>query len=144
MYIDNGRAFRARFFEGCPDFEQAGIFGLYESLGCKVIHAWPYHGQSKPIERFFGTMHGLEVWMPSYTGFDIAHKPARMKRGEELHRQLYEKMGGRPLTLEETHYQVTAGSRNTRSARSSARIYTGASPEKCSWRDAAMASRKLT
>lgn len=106
VYIDNGRAFRARFFEGCPDFEQAGIFGLYESLGCKVIHAWPYHGQSKPIERFFGTMHGLEVWMPSYTGFDIAHKPARMKRGEELHRQLYEKMGGRPLTLEETHYQV--------------------------------------
>lgn len=106
VYIDNGRAFRARFFEGCPDFEQAGIFGLYESLGCQVIHAWPYHGQSKPIERFFGTMHGLEVWMPSYTGFDIAHKPARMKRGEELHRQLYEKMGGRPLTLEETHYQV--------------------------------------
>lgn len=106
VYIDNGRAFRARFFEGCPDFEQAGISGLYESLGCKVIHAWPYHGQSKPIERFFGTMHGLEVWMPSYTGFDIAHKPARMKRGEELHRQLYEKMGGRPLTLEETHYQV--------------------------------------
>lgn len=106
VYIDNGRAFRARFFEGCPDFEQAGIFGLYESLGCKVIHAWPYHGQSKPIERFFGTMHGLEVWMPSYTGFDIAHKPARMKRGEELHRQLYEKMGGRPLTLKETHYQV--------------------------------------
>ncbi len=106
VYIDNGRAFRARFFEGCPDFEQAGIFGLYESLGCQVIHAWPYHGQSKPIERFFGTMHGLEVWMPSYTGFDIAHKPARMKRGEELHRKLYEKMGARPLTLEETHYQV--------------------------------------
>lgn len=106
VYLDNGRAFRARFFEGCPDFEQAGICGLYESLGCKVIHAWPYHGQSKPIERFFGTMHELEVWMPSYTGFDIAHKPARMKRGEALHRKLYEKMGGRPLTLEETHYQV--------------------------------------
>ncbi|MCH5277508.1 MAG: Mu transposase C-terminal domain-containing protein [Desulfovibrionaceae bacterium] len=106
VYLDNGRAFRARFFEGCADFEQAGICGLYESLGCKVIHAWPYHGQSKPIERFFGTMHELEVWMPSYTGFDIAHKPARMKRGEELHRKLYEKMGGRPLTLEETHAQV--------------------------------------
>lgn len=106
VYIDNGRAFRARFFEGCPDFEQAGIFGLYESLGCQVIHAWPYHGQSKPIERFFGTMHGLEVWMPSYTGFDIAHKPARMKRGEDLHRKLYEKMGCRPLTLEETHAEV--------------------------------------
>ena len=80
--------------------------GLYRDLGCSVIHAWPYHGQSKPIERFFGTFHDMEVWMPSYTGNDIAHKPARMKRGEDLHRQLYDKLGGRPLTLEETHAQV--------------------------------------
>lgn len=106
VYLDNGRAFRAKFFKGCPDFEQAGFLGLYRDLGCEVIHAWPYHGQSKPIERFFGTMHELEVWMPSYTGNDIAHKPARMKRGEELHRRLYDKLGGRPLTLEETHAQV--------------------------------------
>lgn len=106
VYLDNGRAFRAKFFKGCQDFEQAGFLGLYKSLGCEVIHAWPYHGQSKPIERFFGTMHELEVWMPSYTGNDIAHKPSRMKRGEELHRKLYDKLGGRPLTLEETHTQV--------------------------------------
>ena len=106
IYLDNGRAFRARFFEGCPDFEQAGFLGLYRDLGCTVIHAWPYHGQSKPVERFFGTMHELEVWMPSYTGYDIAHKPARMMRGEKMHRKLYEKMGARPLTLEETKLQV--------------------------------------
>ena len=106
VYLDNGRAFRAKFFKGCPDFEQAGFLGLYKDLGCEVIHAWPYHGQSKPVERFFGTMHDLEVWMPSYTGYDIAHKPARMKRGEELHNKLYSKLGGRPLTLEETHTQV--------------------------------------
>lgn len=106
VYLDNGRAFRAKYFQGCPDFEQAGFLGLYRDLGCSVIHAWPYHGQSKPIERFFGTFHDMEVWMPSYTGYDIAHKPARMKRGEDLHRQLYDKLGGRPLTLEETHAQV--------------------------------------
>lgn len=106
VYLDNGRAFRAKFFKGCPDFEQAGFLGLYKDLGCDVIHAWPYHGQSKPIERFFGTMHDLEIWMPSYTGYDIAHKPAHMKRGEDLHRKLYDKLGGRPLTLEETHAQV--------------------------------------
>jgi len=106
VYLDNGKAFRAKYFKGCPDFEQAGILGLYKDLGCEVIHAWPYHGQSKPVERFFGTMHDLEVWMPSYTGYDIAHKPARMKRGEDLHRQLYDKLGGRPLSLEETHTQV--------------------------------------
>ena len=70
VYLDNGKAFRARFFDGCPDFEQAGFLGLYRDLGCEVIHAWPYHGQSKPVERFFGTMHELEELTPSYTGWD--------------------------------------------------------------------------
>ena len=106
VYLDNGRAFRAKYFKGCDDFEQAGFLGLYRDLGCTVIHAWPYHGQSKPIERFFGTLRELESWMPSYTGYDIAHKPARMKRGEDVHRKLYETLGGRPLSLEETHIQV--------------------------------------
>ena len=106
VYLDNGRAFRARFFKGSPDFEQAGFCGLYRDLGCEVIHAWEYHGQAKPIERFFETMHEAEVFVPSYVGRDIAHKPARMKRNETLHRELYETLGGRPLTLEETHTVV--------------------------------------
>jgi len=106
IYIDNGKAFRSKFFKGTPDFSQAGIFGLYDSLGCKVIHAWPYHGQSKPIERFFSTLHEMEKLVPSYTGNSIEAKPARMKRGEIMHRKLYDQMGGRPLTLEETHYVV--------------------------------------
>ncbi len=103
VYLDNGKAFRAKFFKGVDDFQEEGFLGLYKALGCTVIHAWPYHGQSKTIERFFGTLHDLEVFIPSYTGRDIASKPARMKRGEDLHRRLYEKMDGRPLTLEETH-----------------------------------------
>lgn len=108
VYLDNGRAFRAKFFKGTPDFEQAGFLGLYKDLGCEVIHAWPYHGQSKPVERFFGTFHDLEVFIPSYTGNSIARKPPRMMRGEDMHRKLYEKMGGRPLTMEETHAAVAA------------------------------------
>ena len=103
VYLDNGKAFRARFFDGCKDFEQAGFLGLYRDLSCEVIHAWPYHGQSKPVERFFGTMHELEELTPSYTGWDIAHKPARLHRNEKLHRRLHEKLGRRPLTLEETY-----------------------------------------
>lgn len=103
VYLDNGKAFRARFFKGCPDFEQAGFLGLYRDLGCTVIHAWPYHGQSKAVERFFGTMHELEELTPSYTGWDIAHKPARLHRNEKLHRTLHNKLGRGPLTLEETH-----------------------------------------
>lgn len=106
IYIDNGRAFRAKFFKGCPDLNQAGIFGLYEALGCHVTHAWAYHGQSKPIERFFGTMHDMEVMVPSYVGTCIGDKPARLHRNEDKHLALYEKMGGRPLSLEETHRVV--------------------------------------
>jgi putative transposase len=106
VYLDNGKAFRAKFFKGVSDFRQAGFLGLYGDLGCEVIHAWPYHGQSKPIERFFGTFHEMEVFVPSYTGNSIDRKPARMKRGEDLHRQLYDKMGGRPLTMEETHTAI--------------------------------------
>lgn len=102
IYLDNGKAFRAKFFKGTPDFEQAGFLGLYRELGCEVIHAWPYHGQSKTIERFFNTFHELEVAIPSYTGNCIDAKPPRMMRGEKLHRDLYENMGGRPLTLLET------------------------------------------
>jgi len=106
VYLDNGKAFRAKFFKGCEDLRQAGIFGLYEALGCHVTHAWAYHGQSKTIERFFGTMHDMEVMVPSYVGSSIDDKPARLHRGEDKHRALYEKMGGRPLTLEETHRAV--------------------------------------
>ncbi len=106
VYLDNGRAFRSKFFKGTKDFQQAGFLGLYRDLGCEVIHAWPYHGQSKTVERFFGTMHEMEVFLPSYTGNSIENKPARMHRGEDLHRKLYEKMGGRPLTLEETHTAI--------------------------------------
>lgn len=106
IYIDNGKAFRAKYFEGCDDFGQAGFLGLYRELGCEVVHAWPYNSQSKPIERFWETMHELEARLPSYTGRDIAHKPPRMKRGEKLHRELYEKLGGRPLTLLEAHRQI--------------------------------------
>lgn len=106
VYLDNGKAFRAKFFKGTNDFRQAGFLGLYRELGCEVIHAWPYHGQSKPIERFFGTFHEMEVFVPSYTGNCIDRKPPRMKRGEVMHNKLYEKLGGRPLTLEETHRAI--------------------------------------
>ena len=106
VYLDNGKAFRAKFFKGTSDFREAGFLGLYKDLGCEVIHAWPYHGQSKPVERFFGTFHDMEVFVPSYTGNSIAAKPARMKRGEPLHGKLYKAMGGRALTLEETNTAI--------------------------------------
>ncbi len=106
-YLDNGRAFRSKYFEGCPSFEESGLSSLYERLGMKTIHAWPYHGQSKVIERFFGTFAELERWCPTYTGTSIEHKPARMMRGEKLHRQVHaHTFGGHILTLEQAHQAI--------------------------------------
>lgn len=109
VYLDNGKAFRSRFFSGCPSFEEAGLSGLYERLGCKTIFAWPYHGQSKTVERFFGSMAELERWMPTYTGTSIDTKPPRMNRGERLHRRIYEASpyaGG--ITMSDAHRAIAA------------------------------------
>ncbi len=107
-YLDNGRAFRAKFFTETANFEEAGIAGIFERLGIETIFAWPYHGQSKTVERFFGTFAELERWCPSYTGTSIERKPPRLMRGEKLHRLAYEKAGFRPLTMDEAHRAIAA------------------------------------
>lgn len=107
-YLDNGKAFRARFFRRV-DFEQAGFSGLYERLGMKTIFAWPYHGQSKTVERFFKIFEELERWMPTYVGTSIENKPPRLKRGEKLHRKAYDKLTqGMCLTMEQAHMAIAS------------------------------------
>ncbi len=109
VYLDNGRAFRAKHFQGCQSFDEAGFAGLYERLGIKTIFAWPYHGQSKTVERFFGSFAELERWCPTYSGTSIERKPPRMMRGERLHRKVHENaMAGRFLTLEQAHRAIAA------------------------------------
>lgn len=109
VYLDNGRAFRSRFFKGVANFDEAGFAGIYANMGIAVCHAWPYHGRSKTIERFFGTFAELERRMPTYVGTSIETKPARMHRGERLHRRVHEKMtGGMGLSLEQTHRAIAA------------------------------------
>jgi len=107
-YLDNGRAFRARFFKN-TNFEEAGFDGIYKRLGMKTIYAWPYHGQSKTVERFFGTFAELERMMPTYSGTSIENKPPRMNRGEKLHRRVYDKiMGDQCLTMAQAHCLIAA------------------------------------
>lgn len=109
VYLDNGRAFKARFFKGAKEFDEAGFSGLYSRMGCEVIHAWPYHGQSKTVERFFGTFAELERLVPGYTGTSIEAKPPRMMRGERRHRGLHEQQfGGKCLTIEQAHILIAA------------------------------------
>jgi len=108
VYLDNGRAFKSKFFKG-TDLDEAGYAGVYERMGCQTIFAWPYHGQSKTVERFFSTFAELERMSPTYSGTSIENKPPRMMRGEKKHRKLHEQQfGGRCLTLEEAHIVIAA------------------------------------
>ena len=107
-YLDNGRAFSSKFFNG-TDLAQSGIAGVFERLGIKTIFAWPYHGQSKTFERFFGTFAELERLAPTYVGTSIANKPPRMNRGERIHRALYERgIGSGSISLEQAHGAIAA------------------------------------
>ena len=112
-YTDNGKAFRSKFMEG--DKKKAlsdtrididAAVGMFERLGIKTINAIPYHGQSKPIERFFGSFSELERWAPTFTGTSIEAKPPGMMRGEKLHRKLRAQGVGHGITLEQAYLAI--------------------------------------
>jgi putative transposase len=87
--LDNGKAFRAKFFTKTVDFEQAGIQGLYARLGIRTYFATKYNARAKPVERFFNTFNEMERLLPSYIGASISDKPAYLHRNEKLHKKLH-------------------------------------------------------
>ena len=92
VYQDNGRAFKAKYFQSC-DFDEEGFNGIYANLGIKSVFAKPYNARAKVIERFFKEFQEeFEKLMPSYIGTSIENKPAWMKRGEKLHREMHKKL----------------------------------------------------
>ncbi len=92
VYQDNGRAFKAKYFQSC-DFDEEGFNGIYANLGIKSVFAKPYNARAKVIERFFlEFQEEFEKLMPSYIGTSIENKPAWMKRGEKLHREMHKKL----------------------------------------------------
>jgi len=96
-YLDNGRAFRAKYFRGIKDFRDSIVPGLFGKLGIETMYATPYHGQSKTIERWFKTLGELERRLPAYTGTNIAGKPAMLMRNEKLHQRLFDNT---PITID--------------------------------------------
>lgn len=90
VYQDNGRAFKAKYFQHC-NFNEEGFNGVYENLGIKPVFAKPYNAKAKVIERFFREFAEFEKLMNSYTGTSISEKPPRLSRGEKFHKKLYEK-----------------------------------------------------
>jgi len=107
FYLDNGKAFRAKYFTGVKDFRQCGIKGLFQKLGTKVIFANPYHAQSKTVERFFRVANEMEKQVPTYVGSGIQNKPARLGRNEKFHRQLYERIAQSTVpTIQEVYLMI--------------------------------------
>lgn len=91
VYQDNGKAFKAKYFQH-TDFDESGFNGVYSNLGIKSVFAKPYNARAKVIERFFlEFQEEFEKMMPSYVGTSIEDKPAWLKRGEKLHKQMHQK-----------------------------------------------------
>ncbi|MBN2546539.1 MAG: transposase [Spirochaetes bacterium] len=60
VYFDNGKDYRGKTLQGFTmefsDDEQIKIKGIFAMFNIQVRFCWPYHGQSKPIERWFRTL----------------------------------------------------------------------------------------
>lgn len=90
VYQDNGRAFRAKYFNDDRGFSELGFNGLYSKLGIETVFARPYNARAKVIERFFKEFQeGFEKLLPSYIGSNIQNKPAYMMRNEKLHKNIH-------------------------------------------------------
>ena len=64
-YVDNGKDYDAWSLQGITKvqrrrlkltYDAAGMQGLFGVLKVKTVHCEPFHGQSKPIERYFRTV----------------------------------------------------------------------------------------
>ena len=90
VYLDNGKAFRDKYFMGSADFCEIGLRGIYEKLGITTVFANPYNARAKVIERFFLEMQeSFEKLLPSYIGTSIENKPARLRRNEKFHSKIH-------------------------------------------------------
>ena len=84
-YIDNGKAFKAKYFSESSDLHE--LDGLYLRLGIAVQHSKPYAAQTKIVERFWGSFNEqCARLLPSYRGNSVDDKPAYLKRAEGYHK----------------------------------------------------------
>ena len=105
-YQDNGRAFRAKFFNASPAFDECGFYGLFGKLGIAPVYAQPYNAKAKIIERFFREYsETCESLLPSYVGNSPVNKPAYMMRNEKFHKQIHNNF---VPTIEQAHQLIQA------------------------------------
>ena len=96
LYVDNGKDFDSYALHGRTKWQRRRgkvqvdtehVGGILRGLGCEARFCWAYHGQSKPIERWFGTLEDQfgKRW-PTYCGNKPENKPenlgAKLERGQ--------------------------------------------------------------
>lgn len=80
VQVDNGMEGAAKELTGGASWRRRGkvkddeIIGLLPFLGITVSWATPAHGQTKPIERLFGTLAGMHETRPEFRGAYCGHK----------------------------------------------------------------------
>lgn len=81
VQVDNGMEAAAKEITGGVPWRRRGkvkedeIIGLLPFLNIAVSWATPAHGQTKPIERLFGTLAGMLEKRPEFRGAYCGHKP---------------------------------------------------------------------
>ena len=91
VYTDNGKDFDSKALTGETKDErrkrrkqkiaddEIRLGGVYASLEIKHHRVWKFHGQSKPIERFFGTVAGQFCkTFDTYCGRNAQEKPEQL------------------------------------------------------------------
>ena len=87
IYVDCGKDYKSQLLEDSPEGTASlpadtalnrrfGGLGLLHALGVEIVHAIPYHPQSKTIERLFGTIE--RGWISKLDGWcrsSVAERP---------------------------------------------------------------------
>lgn len=87
LLIDNGKDFDCAALNGRTkkdrwakrtvriELPEKRAAGLFAGLGIETIHALPYHGQSKPVERWFGWLESRTPVWETYCGNAPQNRP---------------------------------------------------------------------
>jgi hypothetical protein len=88
VYFDNGKDFSAEFLHGSTRqqrrkggalLDETQSRAVFVGLNVQSKFCWAYHGQSKPVERFFGTVEQWNRTWPTYVGNNTENKPENLQ-----------------------------------------------------------------
>lgn len=90
VYFDNGKDYRSERLNGktveFKDGEKIRIAGIFQKYNIQVHFAEPYHGQSKPVERFFRTV--LEEFSKTFESFVGSNTSITLQENKDYYKHV--------------------------------------------------------